>query len=435
MGFQQPVPPSEDRRAQVLAAAVEEFARYGYRAASTNRIARRAQVAKGLLFHYFGNKEGLYRAALAEAWPAVFGPGGKPLPEDPFDRLKAVVLERLSRLGNAPFHARLITDAVARRRALSPSLRSTVQRAYQAFRAAFKEGASTACFRPEVPAERGLDLLALVAEGLERRYVQTLALPGHGDSDLLGTMALEIDGYLDLLRRGIYRPAYRGKVIGGRTPTPSGLAPRPGSPAPGEAGDHRRHRILQAALELFAAQGYDGTTADAIAARAGVAKGLIFHHFGTKAGLYVATVRRASEQIITCFFQDATPPAADLFQRMSDVSRRKLQVFREHADLYRVVLDAVTRPPEAARSMLDQYVRQETAANWAVVLEGVDTTPFRPEVPPTRALELVMLVLDTLGDRQLEELAGKKEHGLQDLEERLDEANAYLALLRDGLCP
>lgn len=435
MGFRQPVPPSEDRRAQVLAAAVEEFARYGYSAASTNRIARRAQVAKGLLFHYFGNKEGLYRAALEEAWPAVFGQWGKALPEDPFDRLKAVVMGRLSRLGTSPFHARLMADVVAQRRALSLSLRSTVQRAYQALRAAFKEGASTASFRPEVPAERGLDLLALVAEGLERRYVQALALPGHPGSDPLGTLAPEVDGYLDLLRGGIYRPAYRGKVIGGRARTSSGPDSLPGSPAPGERGDERRQRILRAALELFAAQGYDGTTADTIAARAGVAKGLIFHHFGTKAALYVATVRAASERIVAHFFRDVEPPAADLFQRMSDWSLRKLQVFKDHADLYRLVLDAVTRPPEAARSMLDQYLRQATTANWVVVLEGVDTTPFRPEVPPSRALELVMLVLDTLSDRQLEELAGKTDHGLQGLEELLDEANTYLALLRDGLCP
>lgn len=43
-----------------------------------------------------------------------------------------------------------------------------------------------------------------------------------------------------------------------------------------------RDRLFFAACELFVAKGYAGTTVDAIAARAGVAKGTFFVHFKTK---------------------------------------------------------------------------------------------------------------------------------------------------------
>jgi AcrR family transcriptional regulator len=43
-----------------------------------------------------------------------------------------------------------------------------------------------------------------------------------------------------------------------------------------------RDRLFMAACELFVANGYAGTTVDAIAARAGVAKGTFFVHFKTK---------------------------------------------------------------------------------------------------------------------------------------------------------
>jgi AcrR family transcriptional regulator len=48
---------------------------------------------------------------------------------------------------------------------------------------------------------------------------------------------------------------------------------------------NRREAILHAAEELFAEHGYDGTSTSAVAARAGVAHGTVFHHFHTKQNL------------------------------------------------------------------------------------------------------------------------------------------------------
>jgi TetR/AcrR family transcriptional regulator, regulator of cefoperazone and chloramphenicol sensitivity len=44
-------------------------------------------------------------------------------------------------------------------------------------------------------------------------------------------------------------------------------------------------RIRNAAMELFAAKGVDGTSIRDVASAAGVSSGLVQHHFGTKAGL------------------------------------------------------------------------------------------------------------------------------------------------------
>src|SRR5256885_15669550 len=59
--------------------------------------------------------------------------------------------------------------------------------------------------------------------------------------------------------------------------------------------ERSRERILDAALEEFAANGLDGARVDAIARRAGLNKQLISHHFGGKEALYraVMAARRA----------------------------------------------------------------------------------------------------------------------------------------------
>jgi AcrR family transcriptional regulator len=46
-----------------------------------------------------------------------------------------------------------------------------------------------------------------------------------------------------------------------------------------------RERVLDAAVELFAQQGYDGTSVTQVINRAGVAKGGFYHHFASKEAL------------------------------------------------------------------------------------------------------------------------------------------------------
>jgi TetR/AcrR family transcriptional regulator len=50
-----------DKQERVLDAALAEFADQGYHQASLNRLVARAGIAKGSLYQYFPNKEGLFR--------------------------------------------------------------------------------------------------------------------------------------------------------------------------------------------------------------------------------------------------------------------------------------------------------------------------------------------------------------------------------------
>lgn len=51
---------SQEKQQQILDAAAEVFAEEDYKRASTDDIAARAGISKGLLFYYFKNKQGLY---------------------------------------------------------------------------------------------------------------------------------------------------------------------------------------------------------------------------------------------------------------------------------------------------------------------------------------------------------------------------------------
>jgi TetR/AcrR family transcriptional regulator len=49
-----------DKQTRIINAAMKEFAKKGFDHASTNEIVKEAEIAKGLLFHYFKNKQQLF---------------------------------------------------------------------------------------------------------------------------------------------------------------------------------------------------------------------------------------------------------------------------------------------------------------------------------------------------------------------------------------
>ena len=51
----------KEKQDRMINAALKVFATQGYRHGSTDDIVREAGVSKGLLFHYFGSKVGVYR--------------------------------------------------------------------------------------------------------------------------------------------------------------------------------------------------------------------------------------------------------------------------------------------------------------------------------------------------------------------------------------
>ena len=58
-------------RSMILEAATGEFARYGLGGARVDRIAARARANKRMLYYYFGDKEGLFLAALEDRYAHI----------------------------------------------------------------------------------------------------------------------------------------------------------------------------------------------------------------------------------------------------------------------------------------------------------------------------------------------------------------------------
>lgn len=79
----------------------------------------------------------------------------------------------------------------------------------------------------------------------------------------------------------------------------SDASPRPANgPAKRLPADVRRQQLLEVALRLFAARGFEATTMDEIAEAAGVTKPLLYQHFASKRALYMELTEGVAQSLL-----------------------------------------------------------------------------------------------------------------------------------------
>ena len=64
------------------------------------------------------------------------------------------------------------------------------------------------------------------------------------------------------------------------------------------AASARRAQLVEVGRTVFAQRGYEGTSVEEIAERAGISKPIVYEHFGGKEGLYAVIVDREVEHIV-----------------------------------------------------------------------------------------------------------------------------------------
>ncbi|GAA2047799.1 TetR/AcrR family transcriptional regulator [Williamsia deligens] len=121
-----------------------------------------------------------------------------------------------------------------------------------------------------------------------------------------------------------------------------------------------RERLLTAAAELFAEREFGEVTVADISARAGVAHGLLFHHFGSKQGLYRAVLDGVVAEMDSAFVAGVVDEPGDAIRAGL---RAHLRYIAEHPAL-------ATRLIEGGRSQ-DADVRGASQAGRDRVLTAL----------------------------------------------------------------
>lgn len=131
-----------------------------------------------------------------------------------------------------------------------------------------------------------------------------------------------------------------------------------------------RDRILAAARELFDARGYEETSVDAVAERAGVAKATVFAHFTDKTSLLIA-VRIGSLDALAGEMRTAIDrgPSGDPAAFLAGLLHPWLSLYRNDPEFARLYLvQSTLKDAPWTRQFLDICFRLEEAVIEAVAL-------------------------------------------------------------------
>ena len=154
----------------------------------------------------------------------------------------------------------------------------------------------------------------------------------------------------------------------------------------------KREQILDTAMRQFSEHGYLGTKVESIADALGIAKGSIFQHFGSKAGLFFETYKRAVTSLPA--WLDAPPKVLEkgFFEIVDYWLRRTEHLVREDYVPYRVVLIGEFGTDDLAlkRDILRFMVSEDPYGTLDFVEYGIRRGEVRDDID----MELIVSMVD-----------------------------------------
>ncbi len=142
----------------------------------------------------------------------------------------------------------------------------------------------------------------------------------------------------------------------------------------------KQDRMINAALKVFALHGYKHASTDDMVREAGISKGLLFHYFGSKLGLY-SFIYDYSVRYMTLELKSAVQAnQKDMFELLKSQEQAKLQALRGYPYMQQFinrsmnedVSEALLAIEEKRNSLLETYEGIFAQADMSLLPPNVD---------------------------------------------------------------
>ena len=155
-----------------------------------------------------------------------------------------------------------------------------------------------------------------------------------------------------------------------------------------------RTAILNAATQLFAQRGFDGTPIQAVADSVGIRKPSLLYHFSSKEVLRQAVLENLWSRWTEVLPRLLRAAAHDGITRFDRVVEEVISFFAADNNRARLLVREALDRPEEMRRYLSEYVRPWIGMVAKYIRKGQETEEIHPEVDPeSYVLQLISLVL------------------------------------------
>ena len=148
---------------------------------------------------------------------------------------------------------------------------------------------------------------------------------------------------------------------------------------PESRADETRQRLIEAAAQVFAEEGYARATTRALAAAAGVNEVTLFRHFGNKESLFAAVTEQYAGPAVTTALEAQL--SGDYHRDLLTVGNQLLQMLLERKEVLRMMLCEASHFPEVQAVMVQnpRQIRRMLARYLQQQIERGQVRPLHPE--------------------------------------------------------
>jgi len=172
--------------------------------------------------------------------------------------------------------------------------------------------------------------------------------------------------------------------------------------------------VLDSALSLFVTQGYDVTSMDDIAGRAGLTKGAVYFYFKDKISLLYALLERSEEELFEPIYDAIRSRRSSPTMRIVRLTSEFSRVGAEHKELALLHV-VVSLEMHGRKNKVEERVQQIYAKLHAeisdVLKEGQGNGEFASTISPAYQASVIIALIDGLlleWHRRGETLDGKQ---------------------------
>lgn len=184
----------------------------------------------------------------------------------------------------------------------------------------------------------------------------------------------------------------------------------------------KQDRMINAALKLFAINGYGHASTDDIVREAGISKGLLFHYFISKLGLYSFVYDYSVRYMMLELSTGVSAKETDYFELLGQMKQAQLQVMKNYP--YMLQFLNKSKEENVSEALVEtEDKRGILSGYYSEVLERADLSKFRKETDIKRLTKIIDYTVEGL----------MKEHFLNGSfqpEIYYEEMKQYLAMMK-----
>lgn len=163
----------------------------------------------------------------------------------------------------------------------------------------------------------------------------------------------------------------------------------------------KQDRIINAALKVFAEWGYKKSSTDEIVKEAGISKGLLFHYFISKQGLYTFIYEYSAQYIELEYTRCVDNKETDFFEIQKSIEQAKLQVMRNYPCMSQFLNNAfMEKDMDIVAEVADKMDRYSECLR--KIYAQADLSLFKEDINPSLLLKIVLFTVDGLRREQFE---------------------------------